>query len=124
MGRLHGAWPRSVAVVGPGVVFVAAILAAAGAVPTAFGFYGALFPWLLLLPVSTTPQLTAARGIHLVVWTTAFFPAPRWFFFAATMLLSGGLVTLGRADRDGESFGGATPAAPAPKKVDETVPFL
>jgi len=33
-------------------------------------------------------------------------------------------VTLGRADRDGESFGGATPAAPAPKKVDETVPFL
>lgn len=126
MRRLSGPWPRSVAATAPVVAAAAAIVAAAGALPVAIGIYGALFPWLLLLPVSTSLQLAAARGIHLVVWTTTFFPAPRWFFSAATALLAAVFVKLGRLDLDGSSFAGT--GAPPPRaraaNSDETAAFL
>ena len=101
---LSGAWPRSIVIAFPALIAIAVILAAAGATAPAIGVFGSVFPWVLLLPVSTRLQLAAARSLHLSVWILAFLPAVRWALVAigVALLLFG--PTLWHLDKDGTSF--------------------
>jgi hypothetical protein len=101
---LSGAWPWSIVVVSPALLAISVILATSGATAPAIGVFGSIFPWLLLLPVSTRLQLAAARSLHLSVWILAFLPAVRWPLVAigVALLLLG--PTLWHLDKDGTSF--------------------
>lgn len=117
MPRLQGAWPASISAAAPVVTGISAILAASNEIPRAIGVFAALFPWLLILPVWSQPQLAAVRAINLTVWVSAFVAPVRWVFFALTTALTLTLLTIGRRDPSGKYF--SAPQNQAKQMLDD-----